>query len=63
MDALEDHVDDIVFLTLFRKTQGTQGMMPHLPSGHYQETESAVLVDDRDYFFNFDIEKEDDDAV
>ena len=63
VDALENNVDDIVFLTLFRKTRGTRRMMRDLPSGHYQETDTAILVADREYFFNFDIEKEDEDAV
>ena len=63
VDALEAKVDDISFLTLFRKTQGTQRLMEGLPSGRYVETDTAVLVDDRDYFFGFDVEEEDEDAV
>ena len=63
VDALESKVDDIGYLTLFRKTPGTRRMMRGLPEGRYDETDSAVLVDDRDYFFDFDIEEEEEDAV
>lgn len=63
VDALEANVDDISFLTLFRKTPGTQRLLETLPSGGYEETETAVLVEDRDYFFRFDIEEENDNAV
>ncbi len=63
VDALESRVDDIVYLTLFRKTPGTRRMMDALPEKRYTETRNAVLVDDRDYFFGFDIEEEEEDAV
>ena len=63
VDALEATVDDVGFLTLFRKTQGTQRMMQGLPEGRFKETENAVLVDDRGYFFGFDIEEEEEDAI
>ena len=60
VDALESRVDDIGYLTLFRKTSGTRRMMRNLPQGRYEETHDAVLIDDRDYFFGFDVEEEDD---
>ncbi len=63
VDALESKVDDIAYLTLFRKTPGTRRMMDALPDKRYTETRNAVLVDDRDYFFGFDIEEEEEDAV
>ncbi|MCY3817813.1 MAG: hypothetical protein OXH52_00405 [Gammaproteobacteria bacterium] len=63
VDALESRVDDIAYLTLFRKTPGTQRMMEALPDNRYAETRNAVLVDDRDYFFGFDIEEEEENAV
>ena len=63
VDALESRVDDIAYLTLFRKTPGTRRMMDALPEKRYAETSNAVLVDDRDYFFGFDIEEEEEDAV
>ena len=55
VDALEAQVDDIAFLTLFRKTPGTRHMMKGLPPGKYTESKNAVLVDDRDYFYQFDV--------
>ena len=58
VDALESEVDDMGYLTLFRKTPGTQRLMRTLPKGRYDETGNAVLVDDRDYFYAFDIEEE-----
>ena len=63
VDALESQVDQIAYLTLFRKTPGTHRMMKALPSNGYTETRNAVLVDDRDYFFEFDIEEEEENAV
>ena len=63
VDVLESEVGEIGYLTLFRKTAGTQRMMLALPSGRYRETDNAVLVEDRDYFFGFDIEEESEDAV
>ena len=65
VDSLERTVDDIRFLTLFRKTPGTTRMMEGLPLDRYDETDSAVLVDDKRYFFEFDIEdeEEEDDAI
>ena len=63
VDALESKVEDIAYLTLFRKTPGTKRMMEALPRNGYTETRNAVLVDDRDYFFGFDIEEEEENAV
>lgn len=65
VDTLEEHAPDTVFLTLFRKTSGTARMMKDLPEGRYETTETAVLVNDRDYFYRFDVrdEEEDDNGV
>ena len=63
VDALESTVEDIGFLTLFRKTPGTRRMMRALPRGRYAETNNAVLVEDRRYFYGFDIEEEEENAV
>ena len=59
VESLERQAKEVVFLTLFRKTPGTQHMMASLPEGRFTETENAVLVTDRDYFFRFDIRDED----
>jgi len=61
VDTLEEHAPDTVFLTLFRKTNGTARMMKDLPEGRYETTETAVLVDDRDYFYRFDVKDEEED--
>ena len=60
VDALESTVDEIAYFTLFRKTPGTRRMMEALPQSGYTDTHNAVLVEDRDYFFGFDIEEEED---
>lgn len=61
VDTLEEHAPDTVFLTLFRKTSGTARMMKDLPEGKYVTTDTAVLVNDRDYFYRFDIRDEEED--
>lgn len=59
VDTLETYAKkDVVFLTLFRKTSGTKRLMKDLPKGKFLESPNAVLVDDRSYFYNFDVEKE-----
>ncbi|MYE25505.1 MAG: hypothetical protein F4Y01_16465 [Gammaproteobacteria bacterium] len=63
VDALESTVDEIAYLTLFRKTPGTRRMMDALPQSGYTETDNAVLVEDRGYFLGFDIEEEEENAV
>ena len=59
VDALESKVDDVAYLTLFRKTPGTRRMMAALPQDGYVDYGNAVLVRDRGYFLDFDIEEED----
>lgn len=61
VDTLDKYARDVAFLTLFRKTPGTQRLMRDLPSGRYSESANAVLVEDRDYFYGFDIEDEEED--
>lgn len=56
--ALEKASDDCLFLTLFRKTPGTQRLHKNLPTHGVTETDNAVLVRDRDYFMSFDITEE-----
>ena len=62
VDTLERQAKDIRFLTLFRKTPGTERMMQDLPEGRFTETINAVLVDDRNYFYDFDVRDEEEDA-
>ncbi len=64
VDALEASVDEMIYLTLFRKTPGTRKMIQDLPEGRFLESANAILVDDRDYFFRFDVQdEEEDDAI
>lgn len=58
VDTLESCAEDMRFLTLFRKTPGTQRLMKNLPKGRYTESGNAVLVDDKDYFYRFDVKDE-----
>ncbi|MCG3775337.1 MAG: hypothetical protein JW395_2169 [Nitrospira sp.] len=59
VDTLERYAKkDVRFLTTFRKTGGTKRLMADLPKGKYVESANAILVDDRDYFYRFDVEKE-----
>lgn len=58
VNALEESNQEIKYLTLFRKTPGTERLLGDLPAGRFKETDNAVLVEDRDYFHRFDIEKE-----
>lgn len=56
--ALEGTGKKIKFMTLFRKTEGTKRLMADLPSNDVIQTETAVLVDGRDYFFGFNHKSE-----
>jgi DNA sulfur modification protein DndD len=56
--ALEAAAGDVRYLTLFRKTEGTKRLMPGLPASGVTETETAVLIDDRDYFMRFGVKSE-----
>ena len=62
VDALESTVDDIAYLTLFRQTPGTLRMKEAVPKNGYTATRNAILVDDRDYFYQFDIKEEEENA-
>jgi DNA sulfur modification protein DndD len=58
--ALERASDDCLFLTMFRKTPGTQRLMQNLPDSGVVETDNAILVRDREYFMSFDVTREED---
>lgn len=53
--ALEKASDDCLFLTMFRRTDGTKRLEKNLPTKGVIQTESATLVRDRDYFMQFDV--------
>lgn len=56
--ALERAAGSVKYLTLFRKTEGTQRLMGALPASGVTETNTAVLVEGRDYFMNFGLQSE-----
>ena len=58
--ALENASEECLFLTMFRKTEGTERLAATLPSTGVIETENCYLVRDRDYFMAFDVTEEED---
>lgn len=56
--ALEKAADTIKYLTMFRKTAGTERLLPGLPADGVTHTETAVLIEGRDYFMNFGLKSE-----
>ncbi len=58
VSALESTGAPIKYITLFRKTAGTTELVKHLPAKGVKQTSNAVMVEDRDYFNNFDLEEE-----
>ena len=47
---------DVRYLTLFRKTVGTQHLLSNLPQSNVvQDTKTAVLIAGKDYFYSFDV--------
>ncbi len=56
--ALERNATDIKYLTLFRKTPGTKRLMSGLPAIGVTQTDTAVLIEDRDYFMSFGVRDE-----
>jgi DNA sulfur modification protein DndD len=49
---------DIRYLTLFRTTKGTGSLEKKLPQTGVQTSTNAVLVEGKDYFFQFDVDDE-----
>jgi DNA sulfur modification protein DndD len=58
--ALERASDDCLFITMFRKTEGTERLARDLPNTGVTETANAYVVRDRDYFMAFDVSEEED---
>lgn len=58
VQALEKASDDCLFLTMFRRTEGTKRLEAKLPSNGVTQTDTATLVRDRDYFMQFDVTDE-----
>ncbi|MGX5832448.1 hypothetical protein [Mesorhizobium sp. 43Arga] len=60
VQALEKVCDDCLFLTVFRRTEGTKRLERTLPPVGVTKTDNAVLVNNRDYFMSFDLTDEKD---
>jgi len=60
VQALEKASDDCLFLTMFRRTNGTKRLEQNLPAKGVSQTETATLVCDRNYFMGFDVTDEED---
>ena len=58
--ALEGTGKNIKFMTLFRKSEKTERLMLKLPPVGVTQTETAVLVEGRQYFFGFNDKSEQD---
>ncbi len=58
VQALEKASDDCLFLTMFRRTEGTKRLETTLPGNGVTQTDTATLVRDRDYFMQFDVTDE-----
>lgn len=56
--ALQSASDDVRYLTMFRRTPGTERLMSGVPADRATVTEGAVLVNDRTFFETFDLEEE-----
>ena len=56
--AVESRSSSALYLTFFRKTEGTRRGMNDLPSGSFVETATGVLIDSKAYFDKFDILEE-----
>ena len=60
VESLEQSASEVRYITIFRVTDGTARLMPGLPADAVR-TDNAVVVEDQDYFLNFDMTQEGDD--
>ena len=56
--ALEESGKPLKYLTLFRKTEGTNFLLKNLPADGVLQTDNSVVVNGRDYFYDFSYEGE-----
>ena len=57
-NTLNENSDSTKFITVFRKTKGTNHLLQSLPSQGVETTENCVIVEGKDYFDLFDIEED-----
>lgn len=55
VQALDAATKDCIFYTIFRKTAGTERLQANLPAQGVEETDTAFVVRDREYFMSFDV--------
>ncbi|MGK7919482.1 MAG: hypothetical protein AB4080_05685, partial [Trichodesmium sp.] len=60
-DTLDNKSDSTKFITVFRKTKGTEKLQQTLPSQGVTQTDNCFVVEGKEYFNKFDIEKYEDD--
>jgi DNA sulfur modification protein DndD len=58
VEALEEASNSINYLTIFRKTPGTESLISELPSLNVTQTSNAVMVEGKEYFNQFDLSEE-----
>jgi DNA sulfur modification protein DndD len=59
-NTLEKKSTSIKFITVFRKTEGTKQLQKNLPLSGVSETKNAIIIEDKEYFYQFDLEEEED---
>lgn len=58
-NSLHEAADgDVVYLTMFRKSDRTAHLMDSLPETGVHMTDTAVIIEGRDYFNRFDVEED-----
>ncbi len=61
-DTLDNKSDSTKFITVFRKTKGTEKLQNTLPSEGVTQTENCVVVEGKEYFNKFDLEEDEDET-
>ncbi|MGD1804196.1 hypothetical protein ACP6PL_01970 [Dapis sp. BLCC M126] len=61
-DTLDNKSDSTKFITVFRKTRGTEKLQNTLPSEGVTQTENCVVVEGKEYFNKFDLEEDEDET-
>ena len=57
-NTLERESTSTKFITVFRKTEGTKHLQQHLPLSGVSQTKNAIIVESKEYFYQFDLEDE-----
>jgi DNA sulfur modification protein DndD len=57
-EPLEEEIGDVQYITLFRKSTSTNHLLSRLPTSGVVEQRNSILVADKTFFYNFDLEEE-----